>query len=430
MNILVYTVRSIAYALTEPYWVIFLALICVMLYNKNKRVAYMQKLVIGESNDSPFELTISQIVIGIFAGIVASLILSYTGIIFDENSAVDLVFLISIVFMFFNPRFICFSYSGSALGISSLLLSYAAYLLNNPGIDFLKIDVAALMSMVAILHFVEGFLVLIDGRKGYVPVFSIRGKKIIGGFVMNRYWLLPVAIFLLLHGQDATAAGATVPMPNWWPLAATSIPMQVLKTAVISLVPFYGIIGYQSITFTQSVKEKSQRSGLYIIAYSVALFALAQLAVINVFFQVLVLVFAPAAHELMINLQVSNEKNKAPKYISSDEGIMVLDVAKNSPAVDMDIVTGDLLVEVNGRKIEDEDDISNAVSEMYGYISFKIKKDSGITHDVSHNRIGNDRKLGIVFVPKKIPKDSSILKVNTNKFQDILDKIKNKHKDE
>lgn len=430
MNILVYTIKSVAYALTEPYWMIFLVFICLMLYNKNKKIAYMQKLVIGESNDSPFELTISQIVIGIFAGIVASLILSYTGIIFDENSAVDLVFLTSIVFMFFSPRFICFSYSGAALGMSSLLLSSVAYLFNNPSLDFLKIDIAALMSMVAILHFVEGFLVLIDGKKGYVPVFSIRGKQIIGGFVMNRYWLLPITIFLMLHGQDATGIGAQVPMPNWWPLAGTSISAAVLKTAVISLVPFYGIIGYQSITFTQSVKEKSRRSGLYIIIYSVVLFGIAQLATINVYFQILVLIFAPAAHELMINLQVSNEKNKNPKYVSSDEGIMVLDVAKNSPAVDMGIGTGDLLVEVNGRKIENEDDILNAVTEMYGFISFKIKKASGLISEVSHGRIGNDRKLGIVFVPRKIPKDSTILKVNNNKFQDILDKIKNKNKDE
>jgi hypothetical protein len=430
MDILIYTIKSIAYALTEPYWMIFLAFICLMLYNKNKRVTYMQKLVIGESNDSPFELTISQIVIGIFAGVAASLILSYTGIIFDENSAIDLVFLTSIVFMFFNPRFICFSYSGAALGITSLLLRQAAYTFNNPGLDFLKIDIAALMSMVAILHFVEGFLVLIDGRRGYVPVFSIRGKQIIGGFVMNRYWLLPITIFLMLQGQDASGIGARVLMPNWWPLAGNSIPVEVLKTAVISLVPFYGMIGYQSITFTQTVKEKSRRSGLYIIIYSIVLFGFAQLAVINVFFQVLVLAFAPAAHELMINLQVSNEKNKPPKYVSSDEGIMVLDIAKNSPAVDMGIGTGDLLVEVNGRKIENEDDILNAVTEMYGFISFKVKKASGIIQEVKHSRIGNDRKLGIVFVPRKIPKDSTILKVNNNKFQDILDKIKNKNKDE
>lgn len=423
MNILVYTVKSVAYALTEPYWMVFLVLIYLMLYNKNKRITYMQKLVMGESNDSPFELTISQIVIGIFAGIAASLILSYTGIVFDENSAIDLVFLTSIVFMVFNPRFICFSYSGAALGITSLLLREGAYLFNIQGLDFLQIDIVALMSMVAILHFVEGFLVLIDGKKGYVPVFSKKGEQIIGGFAMNRYWLLPISVFLMLHGQDASSIGATVPMPNWWPLARTSIPMEVLKTAVISLIPFYGVIGYQTITFTQNAKEKSLKSGLYIITYSIVLFSLAQLAVINLFFQVLVLIFAPLAHELMINLQVSKETKKEPKFVSSDEGIMVLDVAKNSPAVDMGIETGDLLVEVNGRKIENEVDILNAVTEMYGYISFKIKKASGIISDVSHSRIGQDKKLGIVFVPRKIPNDSTILKIESSKFQDILDKF-------
>ncbi|MCS4515847.1 hypothetical protein JTT07_00370 [Clostridium botulinum] len=39
-------------------------------------------------------------------------------------------------------------------------------------------------------------------------------------------------------------------------------------------------------------------------------------------------------------------------------------------------------------------------------------------------------KLGIVFVPKNVPKNTSVIKVKSEKFQDILEKIKNKDKDE
>ena len=48
--------------------------------------------------------------------------------------------------------------------------------------------------MIAVLHFVEGLLVITDGSRGTVPVFSKREDKIIGGFIMKRYWALPIAL--------------------------------------------------------------------------------------------------------------------------------------------------------------------------------------------------------------------------------------------
>lgn len=35
-------------------------------------------------------------------------------------------------------------------------------------------------------------------------------------------------------------------------------------------------------------------------------------------------------------------------------------------------------------------------------------------------------KLGIVFVPKNVPKNTSVIKVKSEKFQDILEKLKTK----
>ncbi|ADK13394.1 MULTISPECIES: PDZ domain-containing protein [Clostridium] len=427
--ILLYTLKSIAFALTEPYLIIILAVLALVLYRKNKQITVMQKMIIGERVNSPFELTMSQIVIGIFAGVVITTIMSYLGIVFDESSSVDLVFLASIIFMFFNPRFICFSYSGAVLGFLSLTMAILSSKFNLPNLNFLKIDVVALMSMVAVIHFVEGILIIFDGKTGSIPVFTSKGGSIIGGFALRRYWIVPVAIFFMIHDKSAIASSWQVSLPGWWPIVKTSIPFNILKNAVLTLMPFYAVVGYNSVTFTKSVKEKSRISGVIVMLYGIILFGIAQLAVLNVVLKFFVVIFAPLAHEGIIILQRYLENRGAPKYISSSEGIMVLAVAPNSPASEMGIKTGDLLVEVNGEKIESEDRITEIVKEYSNFIWFKVKNVSGALEQVSYNKMNKDKRLGIVFVPRKVPKDSMVVKFDKSRFSQMLNDMKNKDKD-
>ncbi|MBV4417987.1 PDZ domain-containing protein [Clostridium tyrobutyricum] len=430
MNMLVYTLKAIAYALTNFYFIVLLAILAFVLYRKNSKIVMMQRMIIGEKINTTLELTISQIVIGIFAGTLASVIISYLGITFNNNSSVELIFLTSIVFMFFNPRFICFSYSGALIGFISILLNVVSMHFNMSGLDFLKIDIVSLMSMVAVLHFVEGILVIIDGKKGSIPVFTNKSGRIVGGFALQRYWLIPIAIFFILQVKPDTGSYVQLYTPNWWPILKNQIiNVNVLKAAVLTLMPFYAVIGYSSVTFTKNVKEKTFMSGMFIIIYSVLLFVLAQFANINLFLKLAVIVFAPLAHEGMIFIQRYIETVGKPKYISSDEGIMVLAVAPNSPANEMGIKSGDLLVEINNEKIESEEKITEIVRQCSNFLWFKIKKVTGKFEQVSYNKMNEDRRLGIVFVPRNVPKDSRIIKLNKDKFSDVLNKVKNKNKD-
>ncbi|AYD39385.1 PDZ domain-containing protein [Clostridium fermenticellae] len=428
MTILLYTLKAIAFALTNPYYIIILTILGILLYRKNKRTTVMQKMIIGSPINSSLELTISQIVMGIFAGALASIIMSYCGIVFDENSPIDLIFLLSIVLMFFNPKFICFSYSASLLGAISLILTYASYLTQNQDLNFINLDIVSVMSMVAVLHFVEGILVFIDGNTGYIPVFTNKDGRIIGGFALQRYWIIPIAILFMLHNVDPNTLNSAshTPMPNWWPILKGSISTDVLKNAIISLIPFYGVLGYNSVTFTRNKKQKAHMSGGITLLYSLILFGLARLAAFNIFFKILVIVFAPAAHEAMIILQRYLEVKGKPKYISSEDGIMVLEVAPNSPANEMGIKTGDLLIEVNNMKIEDENKVFEAIRETSSFVWFKVKRVTGKIEDLTYNKMNPQKRLGIVFVPRSIPRDSTVIKVGESKFDTILEKIKNK----
>lgn len=438
MSIVLSTLRAIAYTLTNPNLALVLVILGVILYRQNKKTAIMQKMIIGDSINSAFELTISQIVIGIFAGTFGSLMLSLLGIAFDENSAIYFVFLISIFFMLWKPKFICFAYSGAALGFISLFLEMISkyysgvklYVMGSTillaNVDILKIDIGALMTMVAVLHLVEGILVMVDGKKGAIPVFTNRDEQIIGGFAMKRSWVLPIALFFIVNNASGIGIVEKVATPNWWPLLKNSSLLTMAKGAAVSLFAYYGVIGYSTVTFTRNKEEKAVSSGIALIVYSLVLFSAAQLAPLGYLYKLFIVVFAPLAHEIMLNVQRYFEVKGKPKYVSSEEGIMVLEVAPYSPAHEMGIKSGDLLIEVNNTKIETEQDILAAAKEGFNYISFKLKRGIGKFHEVSYNKLSSNRRLGIVFVPRNIPGDGTVVRYDENKFQDILDKMKNK----
>ena len=120
MNLLINIIKSISGAIIEPPMIFILIILAMVLYSKNRKISVMQKLILGDSVNSSIELTLSQIVLGIFAGGLGSIILNFLGVVFYSNSGIVYLFLISIILMFINPRLICFSYSGALLGLISI----------------------------------------------------------------------------------------------------------------------------------------------------------------------------------------------------------------------------------------------------------------------------------------------------------------------
>ncbi len=338
--------------------------------------------------------------------------------------------MVSLFFMAFKPRFICFSYSGAVLGIASLVFKYAANVLNMPQLNFINVDILTLMTLVGILHIIEGGLVMLDGSRGAIPVFTNRDDKIAGGFALKRYWALPIAILILLSSTSSDLAiGQSITTPEWWPLIKGDIMERILKNSVIASVALYGVIGYNSITFTRSKKKKTLTSGALIMSYGVLLTAVSQLAVLGVAVQFFILIFAAALHEAMLRLEKHMELTGKSKFISNEDGIMVLEVAPKSLAFRMGIESGDLILEVNNKKIEVEEEIFSLIKGGCDSLSFKIKKPSGEIKDINHSNINGSKRLGIVIVPREVPQDTAIVKVDDESFKDVLEKMKNKDKE-
>ncbi|SHE69919.1 PDZ domain-containing protein [Clostridium fallax] len=421
MDFAVYTLRSLAYAIVDPILAAILVMLAIMFYMQNRKISVMQKMIIGESLHSLLELTISQIVMGMLGGILGTLLLTYLGVTFDESTPIEILFIISIIFMLLKPRFVCFAYSGAALGLISIVFSIIN---DNTGMKSpINVNIMSLFIFVGVLHIVEGLLVMIDGDKGTVPVFTNKDDNILGGFAYKRYWAVPIAIFVMLSSAEAKTSISSI--PSWWPILFNKYSLkELLKVGALVLVPFYGIIGFNSVSFTKTKSMKKISSGIAISIFGVVISLVALIAKFGVVFQLVVVIFVPLAHEFMLKIQRKLEEKGTPVYVSDNEGIVVLEVAPNSPAKKLGIKSGDKILQVNNESVKNELEVYNTIREGYKNILFKIKKTNGKIEDIICSP-DEKKRVGMVLVPRLIRKQD-VVEFDSKKFNEILNKLKNK----
>ena len=92
MDVILNAIKSVAYIFVDPLFIIFLIAITILFYVKNKKLTFMQKMIIGENINSPLELTLSQLTLGLVAGFLASILISILGITFKDGSGIEIIF--------------------------------------------------------------------------------------------------------------------------------------------------------------------------------------------------------------------------------------------------------------------------------------------------------------------------------------------------
>jgi len=425
MNLIIYTLRNVAGAIINPPLVFVLITLLIVLHLKNRKTVAMQKIILGGSVNSSIELTLSQLVLGIIGGSIGSLILTSLGVVFSSNSGIAYMFIISIFLMFLRPRLICFSYSAAILGAISILIKLGSRFV--PEISnsiILNVDILYLMIFVGVFHIVEGILVMIDGDRGALPVFTKRDGKILGGYALKRYWVLPIAIMLAFTMNDSSLNYMTENLqnPDWWPLIKSPSGISLIASSVISIFPFYAILGYSSITFTRSKREKAISSGCYILSYGIIVTLVAQVARLGIIGEIVVVAFAPFAHELMLKIQMKSEENRSPKFVSDEEGLVILEISADSQVKELGIDVENKLLLINNKTIDSESEAYSIMKENLYNTVLKIKDSNGIIKDIEFRHTRNTR-LGMLLVPRSVEKED-VIPVDDSSFKSVLSALK------
>lgn len=421
MDLIINSLKSVLIAIVEPMHVLMLFIFGIIFYFKNIRIVSIQKMTLGKGINTPLELTLSQIVIGILAGAFASVILTVLGVSFNESSGIEFIFMISILSLFYRKKYISYAYLASILGIIGLILKLVSNI-TNKGL-LININTLSLITFVGIIYIIEGILIIFDGNRGAIPVFTKREDKIIGGFSFSRYWPIPIAILMIFTNTTSSVNSIYLNASSWWPILNKKEILNLITSAMIATIPIYGMLGYGNITFTQEKKTKTLRSGAIILIYGFIIVLIAQLSSINVFGEIIAIICAPLFYELIMRYESNVEKKGKYLYVSDDEGIMILEVTPNSPAYDVGIKCGDKIIEVNGEKIKSETDIFKYIKETIFKISIKIKNNSGQV--LEYNLQPRNKSLGMLLVPKMIKKEN-IIEIKSEDLKDIIDKFKNK----
>ena len=419
MDLVMYSLTTVAKAIVEPIYLLMLIVLGVIFYFKNKRISMIQRMTVGEYLDTPLELTLSQIVIGIIAGAFTSVILTLLGITFNANSAIGFIFFASIIMMFLKQKNMCFSYSGTILAVIGLLIDIISKITGKTSL--LDINILSLLTLVGVLHITEGILVMMDGSRGAIPVFTNKDDKIIGGFSLNRYWVIPVAILFILGNEEGASPLISVTMPQWWPIIKDTKLLSLLSVLTLSSMPFYGVIGYNAVTFTRKKKVKALLSGIYTLIYGISLVAVAQLSNIGFIGEVIAVIYMPMAHKIMMKVQSFMEKNRRYLYVSDEEGISILEVAPSSIAFQLGIRRGDKILAVNGQDVLSEIDVIKAIKENVHGIPIKIKNKAGEV--VEYFVQPKNKRLGMLLVPRMV-KNESKLDISSDEFKRILDEFR------
>ncbi|MDZ5254607.1 PDZ domain-containing protein [Clostridium sp. LIBA-8841] len=421
MNLLIENIRAISYALISPTLSLMLIVIAILFYFKNRKIAFMQKLMLGRSVQSPLEMTLLQSLMGILGGVIASLLLSFLGVTFEDRSLIDIILTVSVFSIVYKNRFIKIPYIAPVLGVIGVLLNSNAEYLGN-GFSF-SINLTSIIALIGVFSIVEGILTMIDGDKGYLPIFTQKDGELVGGFSFRRFWALPVCLLVVLGTNSGLSIINEVKdFPQWLPFFYGEKALTIMSITALGTIAAYGVTSYESSTFTQSKRRKTLSSGLFNIVYGILVIILAYLLRENLVFTIILIVLVPLLYELRLNIERKLEVMREPLYFSNSEEICILDVLPNSIAYTKGLRSGDKIIKVNGETPKNEKEVFMAIKKNFYGVDLEIRKNNGTIE--KHIITGEDRgKLfGVVLVPKGVSFDREI--------DELLEKLRKANNDE
>ncbi len=379
INLIWLIIKSIALMILNP----FMWLVVAFIYFQYKRNVEIERQMVGKEQTSLKDQVLDSVIYGFLIGILGSIVIVFLGITID-NIGIEYVFPLAILLMLINPRYICFSYAGGIVSLISLMIGYP------------NVNVSGLMAIVGILHLMESILIYLDGSANSIPVFvRLKNGNVAGGYTMQKFWPIP---FIALSTTTAILGGASsINMPDWWPLLG---PSSNLKNIVFIMMPVVAALGYGDIALTEMPKKRAHRSSIRLLGFSLILIGLSLLSIKIYIFKWIAAIFGPLAHELIIIIGQREEKTKKPLFEYQDIGLMVLSVVKNSPAEQIGIKPGDVVLKINDIQINSEDDIKRLLSTNPTILFITVREIDGSFVRYEYRNCKGINWLGLLIVPQ------------------------------
>ncbi|NGQ95684.1 PDZ domain-containing protein [Brevibacillus sp. SYP-B805] len=389
-NLLLNVLNSMGWFLLNPLMYVFV----LFIYLHYRRQMVMERQLFAVRIHAPLLQTIRAVGMGLAGGAAASVAAGALGIAVQERD-LWMLWMLAAALALFRLRFLCMAYAAGIL----TLLHGMALLLPAPSsqqgigvvVGWLR-DVAPvpLLGMVAILHLAEALLVRWNAGRDASPLF-LEGKRgrIIGGFQLHSFWLTPL-VLLVPVAPGSGWSGALFP---GWPLFAP-------ETDSFALLLLPAVTGFSDITTTMVPVHKARVIARQLAWYALVLLAVSYASVWVPPLTVVAALVAIVGHEGLFWLSQRREKNAPPAFIQSADGVKVLAVIPGTPAEEMGIKPGEVIVKVNGIPVRQKEDLYPALQANPAFCKMEV-----LTHDKEIKFVqcavyaGNHHQLGIIVVP-------------------------------
>ena len=347
---------------------------------------------------------IESIIQGIGAGIIGSIIITFVGLPICLTNTIFFLLPIAFILAFIHPRFICFSYSGAIVSMISLV--FRGQKIFGVIVPIINIDICGLMVLVGILHLMEALLTYFFGSKYAIPTITKRDNKIMIGFIMQRFWPVPLALLTICLG---TVKGDLLSMKDWWPLMN---PVNQYNIAYFfALIPIIGVLGYRTITISYEPVKKSKKSAINLLIYSIGMLIFAVLSSKYLFVKWIGTIYMALIHEALIQYDYYSEMRQEPIYMLPKEGVRVMSVKIEEIGHDLGIQVGDIIHTINNTIIYNDKEYKELINQKPQYVFMEIIKINGEKRNIEWY---NNRELGIKILPNN---PNIIFKYTTlNKF--------------
>ncbi len=378
-------IKQLIYSFTDPvFTLLFLAVVTVVAL-QYRRMQREKQRIFKINYGQWWHDALLATAFGFIGGIIGSMLMVFVGLTLS-GAGLGYLWPLAILLMLIDARFICFAYAGGIVALSSLIFGWP------------DISVPQVLALIAILHIIESLLILFSGHMGALPAYiKVSRQKIIGGFVLQRFWPIPVLVLVVIGYMSNPAEG--ISMPDWWPLIKPDVAGDP-EMLLYALFPVLAGLGYGDIATARTPQEKSRSSAKYLATYSIILLILAVWADYSYVAAVIAALFSPLGHEAVININKRIELANQPIYVPPDDGVKVLDVVPGTAAWKAGIRSGDVILTVNGMPVS-----NRATLEFYlkdttniieiSYISAKEQK-----YCREHLNITPGRPSGIITVPE------------------------------
>ncbi|PXW91486.1 PDZ domain-containing protein [Streptohalobacillus salinus] len=358
----------------------------ILTYLVSARRVAKERRYFGHKIFSIFDEWYGEKIMGLFYGMLVSLLLMVVGVVIPP---LMLTSLIVVTFILSFPRRIKYLSSVYVFGTAAFVLLflplYESYLPDLLSAPIEVIDWVSFTTLMGIFLIIETVMLRrVKEDQTFPETFIGARGKTLGQHRIKRMTLMP--LLLLWPTGDLTM------ITDWWPLVDSN-------PGEFGLILFPVILGFNYVVKSQLPLKFAKRYSNQLMILALIIISVSLVGYFIPIFSLISIVIAILGRALL-DYRVKVKDQQQPIYFQPTPlGLRVLAVVPQSPATDMGILAGDVIRKVNGVSVHSTNDFYHALQRNLAFCKLDVLDEYGEVRFCQRAYYqGEHHKLGMVFV--------------------------------